>query len=290
MMRSRWRWRPLHPRAAAGMAGRHRRGFGTTTKSSGSSRIDCAALHRGPRERRSTGRCTTRCSPRCRTIPGWRCARHRIRSRGATSASSSCSGPCSPLHRACSKSGPATARSRSSYARVCARSAASRFRSDSARLEGAPGNFGLVIYDGFAFPLRANSFDLAFSDQLVEHLHPDDVESHFRAVADTLTLGGTYVFRTPHRFTGPHDISRHFTTGEAEGFHLKEWTYRELVTTLGRCGYSHLEAIWNARGISLHVSIRLASALETVLGLLPRRLRRVVSSLTFPRIVVAARR
>jgi SAM-dependent methyltransferase len=158
-----------------------------------------------------------------------------------------------------------------------------------ARLDNAPRNFALVLYDGFEFPFAARSFDLAFSDQLLEHLHPDDAELHFRAVACALVPGGTYLLRTPHRFTGPHDVSRYFTRGDAEGFHLKEWTYRELHTALRACGYPRVTAIWSARGVSAQLPIRWVCALETVLGVLPRALRRSLSRLPLPGIVVAAR-
>ena len=157
------------------------------------------------------------------------------------------------------------------------------------RLDGAPRNFALVLYDGFEFPFAARSFDLAFSDQLLEHLHPDDAELHFRAVARALVSGGTYLLRTPHRFTGPHDISRYFTRGNAEGFHLKEWTYRELNAALRASGYRHVCAIWNARGFSARLPIGWVCALEVVLGPLPRALRRGLSLLPLPGIVVAAR-
>ncbi len=161
--------------------------------------------------------------------------------------------------------------------------------SKGARLDAAARNFALVLYDGFEFPFAARSFDLAFSDQLLEHLHPDDAELHLRAVARALVSGGTYLLRTPHRFTGPHDISRYFTRGNAEGFHLKEWTYRELNAALHACGYRTVTAIWSARGFSARLPIGLVCALEVALGALPRGLRRNLSRLPFPGIVVAAR-
>lgn len=160
----------------------------------------------------------------------------------------------------------------------------------SARLEGAPENFALVLYDGFEFPFAADSFQFAFSDQLVEHLHPEDAELHFRSVLRALAPDGIYMFRTPHRFTGPHDISRYFTNGEPQGFHLKEWTYRELHATLRACGYESIAAVWNARGRTLRMAMPLVGAMEAVLGALPRGLRRRLTVYPFPNIVVAARK
>jgi SAM-dependent methyltransferase len=160
----------------------------------------------------------------------------------------------------------------------------------SAVIAGAPGNFTFLIYDGFRLPLAPASIDLAFSDQLVEHLHLDDVEWHFRMIADVLAPGGHYVFRTPHRFTGPHDISRYFTRGEPEGFHMKEWTYRELGALLRRCGYRSLTAFWSARGRGVRLPFRAVVAVEDLLRPFPPSLRRRLALLPFPAVAVAARK
>ncbi len=71
-----------------------------------------------------------------------------------------------------------------------------------------PDNFTLIVYDGYDLDAIAdNSVDVVFSDQFVEHLHPEDTMTHFRLVNRLLKAGGRYVFRTPHRYTGPHDVS-----------------------------------------------------------------------------------
>ena len=158
----------------------------------------------------------------------------------------------------------------------------------SAELAGAPDNFQFLIYDGFQLPLAPGSMDLAFSDQLVEHLHLDDVEWHFKMIAGALAPGGHYVFRTPHRFTGPHDVSRYFTHGEPQGFHMKEWTYRELGGLLRRCGYGALTALWSARGRCVRVPFGVIVAVEDLLRPLPYALRRRLSLAPFPSIALSA--
>jgi SAM-dependent methyltransferase len=160
----------------------------------------------------------------------------------------------------------------------------------SAVVAGAPGNFAFLIYDGFRLPLVPASIDLAFSDQLIEHLHPDDTEWHFRMIAEVLAPRGHYVFRTPHRFTGPHDISRYFTRGEPEGFHMKEWTFGELSALLRRCGYRSLTAFWSARGRAVRVPFRLVVAVEAVLRPLPSSLRRRLAFFPLPAIAIGAQR
>jgi SAM-dependent methyltransferase len=156
--------------------------------------------------------------------------------------------------------------------------------------DNAPRNFELILYDGFHLPVAPGSIDLAFSDQVIEHLHLDDVEWHFKMIADVLAPGGYYVFRTPHGFTGPHDVSEHFTTGAPEGFHMKEWTYGEIVSVLQRAGYRKLTAVWCGKGIAFRVPIGLMKLKEALLRPLPRGLRRKVSVYPFPSLTIAARK
>ena len=160
----------------------------------------------------------------------------------------------------------------------------------SAVADGAPGNFEFLNYDGFHLPVPAGSIDLAFSDQVLERLHADDAEWHFKMIADALARGGRYVFRTPHYFNGPHDVSQHFTSGDPEGFHMKEWTYGELISVLHRSGYRALTAIWCGKGIAFRVPIRIMTAKEALLRPLPRGLRRKISVYPFPSLIIAARK
>lgn len=150
-------------------------------------------------------------------------------------------------------------------------------------------NFKLIVYDGYRLDIPDESVDLAFSYQFLEHLHPDDVEGHFALVRRVLKPGGAYIFATPHRFSGPHDVSRHFTL-EPTGFHLKEWTYREMWALLRRVGFStahtyrfgkaRLSGLWNG-GTRL---------LEWLLGGLPRSLQRAASARVFESVTIIARK
>lgn len=104
------------------------------------------------------------------------------------------------------------------------------------RTSGELNNLEIRIYDGLELPLAPASVDLVFSDQVIEHLHPDDVALHFESIQRALKVAGAYVFGTPHRFSGPHDISRGFSP-MASGFHLREWTNRELVMVIRDAGF-----------------------------------------------------
>ena len=152
-----------------------------------------------------------------------------------------------------------------------------------------PENLEVIVYDGFRLPLDDGIADLVFSDQLIEHLHPDDAEEHFRLAHRLLAAGGTYVLRTPHALRGPHDVSRFFSN-EPEGFHLKEWTYGELLTTLRRVGYSRLRGYLMVRGSRVRMPLGYVLGSEGLLGLLPRRLHRYPARLLLREVCLAASR
>lgn len=100
-----------------------------------------------------------------------------------------------------------------------------------------PPNVELVVADAADLaPLPDAAFDVACSTQLIEHLHPEDAPRHLRAVARVLRPGGRYVFETPSRLSGPHDVSKHFDR-VATGFHLREYTYGELLPLLRAAGF-----------------------------------------------------
>ena len=108
-----------------------------------------------------------------------------------------------------------------------------------ARPPHSPSNFEFVIYDGTSLPLPPASVDIAFSESVMEHLHPDDAFDQLKSIATALRPGGKYIFNTPHRFAGPGDISKYFDE-VATGFHLKEYTFSEIVGLLRNAGFSKL--------------------------------------------------
>jgi SAM-dependent methyltransferase len=109
--------------------------------------------------------------------------------------------------------------------------------SDQSGAAEPPANFDLILYDGYNVDLADGSADLVFSYQFLEHLHPEDVPLHFELVQRLLKPGGRYIFSTPHRFSGPHDISRFFSN-VPQGFHLQEWIFGELATVAKQAGFS----------------------------------------------------
>lgn len=105
-------------------------------------------------------------------------------------------------------------------------------------------------YDGIDFRIGTaerltfpgESFDLVFSMQVLEHLHPDDVPLHFAEALRVLRRGGTVAVETPNRRTGPQDISRGFSP-TAEGLHLKEWTVGELAQVMRAAGFVRISGL-----------------------------------------------
>lgn len=155
--------------------------------------------------------------------------------------------------------------------------------------DAAPENFKLILFDGYNLALEGASVDLALSDQLVEHLHPDDATLHFKMVRDVLKEDGAYVFRTPHLFTGPHDVSKYFCD-QPEGFHLKEWTYTELVPVLRGLGYRRYEAFFPFRSRAIRVPVWCVKLTESLLKRLPRPIRQWAARYLLREIFLAARK
>jgi hypothetical protein len=152
----------------------------------------------------------------------------------------------------------------------------------------APDNFKLFIYDGFDLnEIESNCVDIMFSDQLIEHLHPEDCMHHFKLAHSKLKAGGKYIFRTPHSFRGPSDVSGYFSD-EPRGFHLKEWTYFEIKKLLKDITYSNIYLYWSAKGKNLRMPYIYYELCEKLLPLLPRRHLKSLARYLIPSINVVA--
>jgi SAM-dependent methyltransferase len=150
-----------------------------------------------------------------------------------------------------------------------------------------PNNFKLIVYNGYDLDLRENSVDVVFSDQLIEHFHPEDTIHHFQTVKNILKPGGRYIFCTPHRLTGPHDISRYFSE-TPEGFHLKEWTFKEIGELLNSLGYASWQSYLKVRTFNCRWPLGYFTTVEGLLLTFPRRARKILSSICCPGVSVVA--
>ena len=137
-----------------------------------------------------------------------------------------------------------------------------------------PANFQLVISDGTSIPVPPDSIDVAFSNQLMEHLHPDDAREQLREIYKALAPGGTYLCFTPNSISGPHDVSRGFDA-VATGLHLHEYTVTELNGMLREIGFRDTEVLLPVGNVRIPVST--VVALESAVTSLPEGLGRKVA-------------
>lgn len=147
---------------------------------------------------------------------------------------------------------------------------------DAINLEGIPSNLELVQFDGINIPLPMESVDLVYSMAVMEHLHPDDAIDQLRSIYKVLKPGGLYVLYTPHRYRGPGDVSKYFDD-VATGFHLKEWTCRQLKHAMTGSGFTKVHDIVRFKGRNRLIPVELVIPLELVIGILPAAQRRCIT-------------
>jgi SAM-dependent methyltransferase len=134
--------------------------------------------------------------------------------------------------------------------------------------EYAPPNFRFLKTNSTDIDLPDNVVDIAFSNQLMEHLHPDDARDQLREVLRVLKQGGRYWCRTPNRVTGPHDVSR-YVDYVATGFHLREYDYRSIRTLFRQAGFRKVRFYIIARGRKTRFPYWMARAVEMFLYCAP---------------------
>lgn len=140
----------------------------------------------------------------------------------------------------------------------------------------APSNFRLFISDGVSVPVPPGSVDVAYSNQLMEHLHPDDAREQLANIFSSLAPDGAYVCITPNRLDGPHDISRLFSD-EANGFHLKEYTVTELKGIFREIGFRRVSAYARLNGVWLAAPLALILGVEAALQHAPAKSRKALA-------------
>ena len=86
-------------------------------------------------------------------------------------------------------------------------------------------------------------YDVIITNQVIEHMHPDDVFDHLKATCAILKPGGRYILSTPHYADGPTDVTRVFGYDELMAMHLKEYTYAELRHMLLQAGYHRVYSV-----------------------------------------------
>lgn len=140
----------------------------------------------------------------------------------------------------------------------------------------SPENFSLILSNGTSIPIPGNSLNVAYSHQLMEHLHPDDALDQLRNIYSALTPGGLYICITPNRLKGPHDISKYFDE-IATCFHLKEYINSELSSLFRDAGFSKIRVYAGLNGKYMSFSVMLPILFEKLLYALPSCLRRPIA-------------
>ena len=143
-----------------------------------------------------------------------------------------------------------------------------------------PDNCKLLISDGCSIPAPEGSVDVAYSNQVMEHLHPDDAHDQLKNIYTVLKPGGSYVCITPNRLNGPHDVSKDFDD-VATGFHLKEYSNKELASLFREVGFAKVRRLLWLKGAVLSLPVALFAALEDVLLVLPARIRSRIARWAF---------
>lgn len=140
----------------------------------------------------------------------------------------------------------------------------------------APTNFELILSDGSSIDVPPASVDVAYSNQLMEHLHPEDSLKQLQNIFRSLKPGGRYFCATPNRLSGPHDISRNFDP-VATGLHLKEYTVTELDELFRATGFSKTSVYLRLGGVRIFVPVGVFKVIEAFVGVLPGSLRKILT-------------
>ncbi len=137
--------------------------------------------------------------------------------------------------------------------------------------------FSFVQTSGTDLDIPSGTADVVYSNQLMEHIHPEDAGAQLTEILRILKPGGCYVCTTPNRLTGPHDISRYFGY-EPRGFHLREYTYASLASLFLAAGFRSASPVVFLKGRPYAPPLAAVRAVERGLELLPMRLRASVAS------------
>jgi SAM-dependent methyltransferase len=154
--------------------------------------------------------------------------------------------------------------------------------------ERTPENFELVLSDGVSIPVAPESVDVAYSQQLMEHLHPDDAFTQLQNVYAALRPGGLYLCVTPNAITGPHDISR-FYDAKATGLHLREYTIGDLETIFRRVGFTRVALVATSGSSVRRLPTFPFRTIEAMLAPLPRKARIALARPVRPRVLFSYR-
>jgi|TARA_Y100000310_G_scaffold243136_1_gene247560 SAM-dependent methyltransferase len=141
-----------------------------------------------------------------------------------------------------------------------------------------PNNVKFELSDGTSIPVKYGSIDVVYSNQLMEHLHPSDALKQVKNIFRSLRKGGKYICITPNKINGPHDVSKFFDM-KPKGFHLKEYTNKELINLFKEAGFRKFYTYFYIRDKLFRCPISIVSFIEVILSFFRYQVRVFVASL-----------
>jgi 2-polyprenyl-3-methyl-5-hydroxy-6-metoxy-1,4-benzoquinol methylase len=117
----------------------------------------------------------------------------------------------------------------------------------TAALPGDEAGISFVNADVINFNLD-RKFDVVYSEHVIEHLAPMDLTAHLESVNSALAADGTFIVSAPNKLFGPSDVTRivdytYTNRIAAQGTHLNEPTYTELIPVLREHGFSRFRTV-----------------------------------------------
>jgi SAM-dependent methyltransferase len=140
----------------------------------------------------------------------------------------------------------------------------------------APPNMKLIISDGKTIDVPPGSVTVAYSNQVMEHIHPDDALEQLHNIYRALAPGGAYVCTTPNRLSGPHDISQYFEES-ATGMHMREYTAGELTKLFRGVGFYAVEGYMGVKRKYSRFPLGAIVAVEKGLETMPFPIRKRIA-------------
>jgi len=112
------------------------------------------------------------------------------------------------------------------------------------------------------------TFDVVFSDNVMEHLAPSDLSSHLRSVRKAVRDDGLFILLTPNRLFGPSDVTRildysYSNRIPAQGTHLNESSYSELLPLLRRHGFRMFKTVCPLPRLKETLGLRISPSVLT---------------------------
>lgn len=107
----------------------------------------------------------------------------------------------------------------------------------------------IVFQEGNVITYKpTQKFDVAISDNVLEHLVPEDASLHLKSMYEALNDHGKLILIMPNKLFGPADITRikdfsHSGKLPPEGGHVNESTYTDMIEALKAAGFQKFSTV-----------------------------------------------